>query len=86
MIYVNLAKKERLEVVDRLKKLGFKEELNEEYILDSSFPLAVDLDKKSYGCLTATTHAAIATVNKKVINKDDFYPLIEKLEEKWKYL
>lgn len=81
MVYVNLKKEERLNIIKKLKKNGFRENEKEKEIIDSPFPFIVDFDKKTYSCLKSSTQASLLTVNKNIMKRDSFFEMIKKLEK-----
>lgn len=78
MIYARLTKKTRIEIYDKLLKQGFKSVFDKDYIINSPFPFAVDLENKTVGCLTTPSHSATALLNKAILDDEDFIKKIDK--------
>lgn len=74
--FVRTADREiRQRIIDDLEKVGFTPDnhSNKSDILESRFPLSIDMEKKAYSSMGNVTCAACAASCGKILTPDEFY-------------
>ena len=75
----------RLRLIEYLEGLGYSLEPDElwdrEAVLESSYPVKVDIEHKCYGCLHNTTSSAAASSSGVVFDEETFYGRVRADEE-----